>query len=84
MNRFICKCNIFLLILAIFWLGKYGLEDKKYDTYYIYFDESISGLNIGSPIKYKGFDVGLVKYIKISPHNSEKIEVEIQIQKGTQ
>jgi len=73
----------FLLILAIFWLGKYGLEDKKYDTYYIYFDESISGLNIGSPIKYKGFDVGLVKYIKISPHNSEKIEVEIQIQKGT-
>ena len=23
------KCNIFLLILAIFWLGKYGLEDKK-------------------------------------------------------
>ena len=37
----------FLLILAIFWLGKYGLEDKKYDTYYIYFDESISGLNIG-------------------------------------
>ncbi len=36
----------FLLILAIFWLGKYGLEDKKYDTYYIYFDESISGLSI--------------------------------------
>ena len=29
----------FLLILAIFWLGKYGLEDNKYDTYYIYFDE---------------------------------------------
>ena len=28
----------FLLILAIFWLGKYGLEDKKYDIYYIYFD----------------------------------------------
>ena len=71
------------------WYGMYphinkdGLEDKKYDSYYIYFDESISGLNIGSPIKYKGFDVGLVKYIKISPHNSEKIEVEIQIQKGT-
>ena len=39
--------------------------------------------NTPKPIKYKGFDVGLVKYIKISPHNSEKIEVEIQIQKGT-
>ena len=73
----------FLLILAIFWLGKYGLEDKKYDTYYIYFDESVSGLNIGSSIKYKGFDVGVVKNIKINPHNSEQIEVKIEIQKGT-
>ena len=73
----------FLLVLAIFWLGKYGLEYKKYDTYYIYFDESVSGLNIGSSIKYKGFDVGVVKNIKINPHNSEQIEVKIEIQKGT-
>ncbi|WP_418184577.1 MlaD family protein [Aliarcobacter vitoriensis] len=73
----------FLLVIAIFWLGKYGLEDKKYDDYFIHFEESISGLNIGSSIKYKGFDVGVVKNIKINPYNSEQIEIELQIQKGT-
>ncbi|QKF58300.1 MlaD family protein [Aliarcobacter lanthieri] len=72
-----------LLIIAIFWLGKYGLEDKKYDEYIIHFNESISGLNIGSSIKYMGFDVGVVRDIKINPQNSEQIKVELQIQKGT-
>lgn len=73
----------FFLVVFIFWLGKYGLEDKKYDEYITYFSESVSGLNIGSSIKYKGFDVGVVKDIKIDPHNSERIQIDIQIQKGT-
>ncbi|MCB9096586.1 MlaD family protein [Arcobacter aquimarinus] len=72
-----------LLVFAIFWLGKYGLEDKKYDEYSIFFSESISGLNIGSAIKFMGFEVGTVKTIKINPTNSEEIQIDIQIQKGT-
>ena len=72
-----------LLVFAIFWLGKYGLEDKKYDEYSIFFSESISGLNIGSSIKFMGFEVGTVKTIKINPTNSEEIQIDIQIQKGT-
>jgi len=73
----------FLLFFTIFWLGKYGLESKKYDLYSIYFSESISGLNIGSSIKYMGFDVGVVKNIKINPNNSEEIQIDIEIQKNT-
>ncbi|MCT7587481.1 MlaD family protein [Aliarcobacter butzleri] len=72
-----------LLVIFIFWLGKYGLEDKKYDDYSIFFSESVSGLNIGSSIKFMGFEVGTVKDIKINPYNSEEIEIDIQIQKGT-
>ncbi|MCG3662930.1 MlaD family protein [Aliarcobacter butzleri] len=72
-----------LLIIFIFWLGKYGLEDKKYDDYSIFFSESVSGLNIGSSIKFMGFEVGTVKDIKINPFNSEEIQIDIQIQKGT-
>ena len=72
-----------LLVFAIFWLGKYGLEDKKYDEYSIFFSESISGLNTGSSIKFMGFEVGTVKTIKINPTNSEEIQIDIQIQKGT-
>lgn len=72
-----------LLVMAIFWLGKYGLEDKKYDEYSIFFMESVSGLNVGSAIKYMGFQVGNVSEIKINPKNSEEIQIDIQIQKGT-
>lgn len=74
---------LFIALLAfIFWLGKYGFEKKQYDYYTIFFTESISGLNIESPIKYKGFEVGSVKEIKINPHNSEEIEIIIAINKG--
>ncbi|MBF7070188.1 MlaD family protein [Aliarcobacter butzleri] len=72
-----------LLVIFIFWLGKYGLENKKYDDYSIFFSESVSGLNIGSSIKFMGFEVGTVKDIKINPFNSEEILIDIQIQKGT-
>ncbi|MFY9081684.1 MlaD family protein, partial [Aliarcobacter butzleri] len=72
-----------LLVIFIFWLGKYGLENKKYDDYSIFFSESVSGLNIGSSIKFMGFEVGTVKDIKINPYNSEEIQIDIQIQKGT-
>ena len=72
-----------LLVIFVFWLGKYGLEDKKYDDYSIFFSESVSGLNIGSSIKFMGFEVGTVKDIKINPFNSEEILIDIQIQKGT-
>ncbi len=72
-----------LLLGVVFWLGKYGFEDKKFDKYSIYFKESISGLNIGSTVKYRGFQVGSVEEIKINPNNSEEIELNIIIQKGT-
>lgn len=74
---------LFIALLAfIFWLGKYGFEKKHYDYYTIYFTESVSGLNIESPIKYKGFEVGSVKEIKINPYNSEQIEIMIAINEG--
>ena len=73
-----------LLILGVvFWLGKYGFEKKKFDNYSIYFQESISGLNVGSAIKYKGFEVGTVDEIKINPKNSEQIQLNIAIKTGT-
>lgn len=74
---------IILLLGIVFWLGKYGFEKKKFDEYTIYFKESISGLNLGSAIKYKGFAVGNVNEIKINPNNSEEIEINIVINKGT-
>ena len=74
---------VIALLILVFWLGKYGFEKKKFDEYSIYFKESVAGLNIGSSIKYKGFDVGSVSEIKLNPFNSEEIQVNISIKKGT-
>lgn len=71
------------LLAFVFWLGKFGFEKKKFDEYQIYFKESVSGLNIGSSIKYKGFEVGNVSEIKLNPNNSEEIQLNIVIKKGT-
>lgn len=73
----------FSMLIFIFWLGKYGFEKKRFDTYTVYFTESVSGLNIESPVKYKGLEVGVVDNIKINQKNSEEIEINIKISKQT-
>ena len=75
---------VIALLILVFWLGKYGFEKKKFDEYSIYFKESVAGLNIGSSIKYKGFEVGNVNEIKLNPNNSEEIQIDIVIKKGSQ
>lgn len=61
----------------------YGLLQPKSEqemrTYHIHFDESVLGLNIDAPVKYRGISVGKVTTLKINPHNSEQVEVTIRI-----
>ncbi|AXH13887.1 MlaD family protein [Malaciobacter mytili] len=73
----------FLLLGFIFWLGKYGISQEKEDSYIIYFKESVSGLNVDSPVKFKGVEVGRIDDIKINPKNSEEIQITIKIKKDT-
>lgn len=73
----------FALILGFsYWLLKPSVDDetKKYN---VYFDESILGLNLNAPVKYKGISVGKVSKIGISPNNTEQVEVLITILKTT-
>ncbi|AXH08645.1 ABC transporter substrate-binding protein [Malaciobacter halophilus] len=72
-----------LLLFFIFWLGKYAFVASKPDSYTIYIKESVSGLNIDSPVKFKGVEVGSVQNIKINPKNSEEIQVDIIVKHKT-
>ncbi len=56
----------FLAIVALIWLGmnRYFEEGRLYATY---FDQSVQGLNVDSPVKYRGVTVGRVQHIGVAP-----------------
>lgn len=69
----------FALVMSFgYWLLKPTAQaDTK--RYHIYFNESILGLNVDAPVKYKGITVGKVSALQIDPNNSEQVEVTIDI-----
>lgn len=74
--------SIGLIVVFVVWM----LQPKKneaYQTYRIEFGESVSGLNVDSPVKFRGVAVGKVGSIRISPANIEQVEVIINILKST-
>lgn len=69
-------------VVAVFWFGKFGIQND-YDKYKVLSTESVSGLNVEAPVKYRGVVVGSVIDIKINAQNTEKIELVLKIKKGT-
>ena len=47
--------------------------------YMIYFTGSVTGLQIGSPVRYRGVPVGSVTDIRIDPENVEQVRVAAEI-----
>lgn len=58
-------------------------EETDMKKYVIYFNESVLGLNIDAPVKYRGITVGKVVKLEINPKNTEQIRVVIQVDKKT-
>lgn len=69
------------LITTILWLSGDARYSKVYDTYLAYVGESVSGLNLNAPVKYRGVEVGRVK--RISLYYGEKVRLELEIERGT-
>ncbi len=65
-----------------YWMSKPS-TNEEIQKYLIYFDESVFGLNIDAPVKYRGITVGKVTRLRISPKNTEQVEVAVDIFKST-
>ena len=57
--------GIGLAILAILVFGSGKFFQKK-SMHVLFFEGSVKGLNVGSPVKFRGVDIGLVKNIQLS------------------
>jgi phospholipid/cholesterol/gamma-HCH transport system substrate-binding protein len=79
--------GLFVITLSIaiafffVWLARPGNKDDV--LYRIHFEESVSGLSLGDPVKYLGVDVGTVKAMVIDPLDPHKVRVDIQLHKDT-
>jgi len=79
----------FLVIISIsmmLWFSYWLLKPSKVEEmqkYFIYFDESVLGLNLDAPVKFRGISVGRVTRLRINPKNTQQVEVLIDILKTT-
>ncbi|NPA87240.1 MlaD family protein [Caminibacter pacificus] len=79
---------VFTLLLTagavyfIYWLGKFNANKKPKNYYQAIFHESVSGLNIASPVKYMGVNIGSVKKITINPNEPNSVIVTFTVDKN--
>ena len=73
-------CGLASAVLVIIWLGMSRFLEKG-QFYVTYFDESIQGLVIDSPVKYRGVFIGRVDSISVAP-DSKLIQVVLKIETG--
>lgn len=70
------------LLGVAFWLTLGG-ETKVYDRYRVYFNESVAGLNPKATVRYRGVQVGQVESIRLDRHNPDRVDVVLDIERGT-
>ena len=73
---------ILIIIFAAVVAGSRLVEKK--DIYYIEFEDySVSGLQVGSSVNYRGIKIGRVEAVKINPKDVSKIIITISVDRGT-
>ncbi|HEY0838114.1 MAG TPA: MlaD family protein [Azospirillum sp.] len=70
-----------LFVFSI-WIAKVQLEQSR-DTYYIFFTGSVTGLQTGSPVRYRGIPVGTVTDLRLDPSNVGQVRVTVELQEET-
>lgn len=71
------------MIAGVLWLASGGGFGKQYDSYLAIINESVAGLNLNAPVKYRGVDVGKVREIRLDPENPAQVRLIFAIEQGT-
>lgn len=66
----------------VVWLAKIELDTVP-TRYTIYFMGNVTGLQVGSAVRYRGVPIGAVSGIHIDPDNIERVKVSIDVSDST-
>ena len=76
-----------LLVIAILVFGS-GRLFRQTKEFVLYFDNSVNGLRVGAPVKFKGVEIGSVKDIRLQLEKNQELNkipviIEIDLEKLT-
>jgi phospholipid/cholesterol/gamma-HCH transport system substrate-binding protein len=77
--------GLFIIVFSVaaafvfIWLARSEHRDDV--LYRIRFAESVSGLALGDPVKFRGVDVGTVKAMAIDPADPRLVQVDVKLRK---
>jgi phospholipid/cholesterol/gamma-HCH transport system substrate-binding protein len=68
------------LVLAVLWFNK---DDVVLESFDILTTQSVSGLNVDAPVRYRGVEVGRVTDIRIEPGQAGRVRIRIGVRPNT-
>lgn len=69
---------IALATAVVFWYSD-ARDSRDFERYEVYFEGSVSGLTVGSTVRYLGVDIGRVVTMRIDPRNAARVQVIVDI-----
>jgi phospholipid/cholesterol/gamma-HCH transport system substrate-binding protein len=81
--------GVFVLVLSagliggVLWLSSSKSYRASYEIYQTYTKESVAGLNLNAPVRYRGVEIGRVRKIELAPNNVEEVLLTLAIEHGT-
>ena len=77
--------GLFVIVLGATWLAislwlALGDFSTQYTTYRVYMNESVSGLYLDAPVKYRGVEIGKVNNIKLNPGEPGQVQLTLDIE----
>lgn len=77
--------GLFVIMLGAAWLVislwlALGDFRTQYTTYHVYMVESVSGLYLDAPVKYRGVEIGKVSDIELDPRVPDQVQLTLGIE----
>jgi phospholipid/cholesterol/gamma-HCH transport system substrate-binding protein len=85
-SHFVIGFFVLAMVSASFffvvWLAKVEV-DRELDFYNVFFEDGVAGLSVGGDVRYNGIPVGTVTSIILDPKDASRVQVAIEVDKGT-
>lgn len=80
--------GLFVIVFGAAWVAitlwlALGDYSTHYRTYRVYLDESVAGLYLDAPVKYRGVEVGKVTRIELNPDVPDQVQLTLDVVSST-